>query len=195
MSPITTIVVTLVLLVLFIAVLVGVSIRARRRRSSRRAALAAEATARGWMYEERHSGVARAFGSTPFRRGRRRRRAEALDAVSGVLGGHRAVAFFYRYSLGTNPDNLSETWRWYTVCAVELPAELGSVAPERKSFEVHRDNPMARQVMRRRIKWVVDGNWLLCWEPGAGAQTAEIFARLALLASIVDGQAGRVVVT
>ncbi len=68
------------------------------------------------------------------------------------------------------------------------------MTPERKSFEVDRANPMVRQVMRRRTKWVVDGNWLLCWERGSGAQAAEIFARLTLLAAIVDGQVGRVVV-
>lgn len=194
MNPIAAIVVTLALLLVFIAVLVGLSVRARRRRSSRRAALAAEAAARGWAYEARSGRAANAFGSTPFRRGRRHRRSEALEVVSGLLGGHRAVAFFYRYSRGTNPDNLSDVWVWYTVCAVELPAELGPVAPERKSLQIDRGNPMARQVMRRRTTWVVDGNWLLCWERGAGAQAAEIFARLALLAAIVDGQAGRVVV-
>jgi hypothetical protein len=195
MNPIAAIVVTLVLLALFIGLLIGLSLRARRRRSNRRLALAAEAATRGWAYEARHSGVANAFGSKPFRRGRRRRHEEAMEAVSGLLGAHRAVAFLYRYSAGTNPENLSQNWVWFTVCAVQLPPELGQVPPERKSFQVDRGNPMVRQVMRGRIRWLVDGNWLLCWQRGANVSAAEIFARLTLLAAIVDGQAGRVVVT
>lgn len=189
MDPIAAIVLTLVLLFLFIASLIVVSQLARRRKKAKRQAFADAAAARGWAYEARGSGLVYAFTAKPFRRGAKRK-PDALDVVSGSLSGRGALAFHYRYSRGTNPDNLSEVYSWFTVCAVQLPDELSSVPAERKSFTVDRGNALVKLVMRRRLTWCVDGNWLMCWERGVASPIEELFVRLDVLAAIVDGRVG-----
>src|SRR5690348_13072711 len=127
MSPVASIVVTLVLLALFIAALVLGSRLMRARARAQRLRFAAAAAARGWSYAERDGRTANAFGAKPFRRGVRRR-PQALDVVSGTIYGLPAVAFRYRYTRGTNPDNLADVYSWFTVCAVR-PAARPTSAP------------------------------------------------------------------
>lgn len=196
MSPIAVIVVALVLLLLFIAALVFASRMIAKGKTDRRRAFIDAAAARGWTYEARNGGLAKAFGAKPFRKGVKRR-PQALDVVSGMLHGCHAVGFRYRYTRGTNPDNLSDVYSWYTICAVQLPAELGSVDPARKTFTVDRGHEMVRQIMlaRRRVTWCVDGNWLMCWDRRQNVGSDEVFARLELLVAIIDGRAGQIVVT
>jgi hypothetical protein len=194
MNPIAVIVLTLVLLALFIATLIATAQMIKRQKKARRRAFAAAAAEKGWLYEESSVAWANAFGIKPFRKGAGRH-ARALDVVSGTVYGHRAVGLRYRYTRGTNPDNLSDIYSWYTVCGVELPPDLESVDPERKTFAVDRGNQLVRRVMRkRRVTWCIDGNWLVCWERGENARPEVVFDRLQLLAAIVEGQAGRVAV-
>lgn len=195
MDPIAAIVVTLSLLLLFILALVLGSRALRRRRRDRREAYAAAATARGWTYEERGGGLTNMFTGKPFRRGATRRPA-ALDVVSGMPGGRRAVGFRYRYTRGTNPDTMADIYTWYTVCALELRhagrAEPGGPSGP-LSFTVDHGHELVRRVMRsRRVKWRVDGDWLLCVERGTRAGIDEILARIELLSAIADGRAGTV---
>lgn len=196
MRPIAGIVITLVLLVLFIVALILKSRAVRNHRQAGRQRYAEEAVARGWRYDPVDNSLATAFTVKPFRRGATRRD-KAQDAVSGILHGHHAVGFRYRYVRGTNPDNLSDVYSWFTVCAVRLPAEMEGVPPDRKSFAVDRDNDMVRRVMlrRRRSHWCIDGNWLMCWERGANLPLEVVLDRLELLSAIIDGHAGRINVT
>jgi hypothetical protein len=192
MNPILGIVLTLSLLAIFIASLIAFAWVRRRNRRSRRAGFAAAAASRGWHYEERNGAWSSAFGVKPFLKAVGKS-PTALDVVSGTVYGHRAVAFRLRYTKGHNPDTLTDIYGFYSICAVELPPTMASAT----SFAVDRKHALVKRVMlgHRRATWTLDGSWLVCWEPGESITADTAFDRLHLLAAIVEGQVGRIMVS
>jgi hypothetical protein len=192
MDPSLATALTLGLLALFIgALVVGSQLRRRSKHEFRRA-WADAATARGWSFTERDDRLTQAFSSKPFRRGASRH-PQALDVIAGAIHGRPAVAFRYRYTRGTNPDNLADIYSWFTVCAVGLPGELAAIPQQRRSFTIDRSDKAVRQVARARgTTWCLDGNSLVCWQRGESVSFDVVLARLEVLAAVVDGQAGRI---
>jgi len=192
MDPSLATALTLALLAVFIgALVVGSQLRRRRKHEFRRA-WADAATAHGWSYSESDDRLTHTFNSKPFHRGKSRH-PRALDVIAGAINGRPAVAFRYRYTRGTDPDNLADIYSWFTICAVGLPDELAAIPQQRRSFTIDRSDKSFRQLARARgTTWCLDGNSLVCWQRGANVPFDVALARLELLAAVVNGQAGRI---
>jgi hypothetical protein len=118
--------------VLFVASIVWTYVRNRKRRD----ALVQLCAARGWGYAADDPTLCWRWSGQPFGQGDN---PKAVNVVTGTASGHPFTAFDYSYETHTsNPrGGRTTTTHQFAVCAVPMPAPLGSV-------EVVPENPLTR---------------------------------------------------
>jgi hypothetical protein len=116
----------------FVGLVVWLSIFAYRKDKARIAELTNLALAKGWQFSAADPyGLAQRWPGTPFNSGYDR---TARNVVTGLVEGHRMVAFDYSYKEDSTDSkgNTTTTTFHYAICALALPCSLPElhVGPE-----------------------------------------------------------------